>query len=1227
MSPPDPVALSALRPFRDEGLIALTTRRPVAVTMIVLTVVIFGVISFEQLPRNLMPDISYPTITVRTEYPGASPADVEMRISRRLEEVLSQVRNLRRISSISRAEISDVILEFAWNTPMSLATPDVREKVDQAILPNGIAKPTVLRYDPTLDPVLQIGLLRRGGSGRVDVADLIELRIQAEDVIERELEKMEGVAAVQVRGGYERELRIEVAEAQLKARGLSMALINQRLKEENLNQASGQLYDGDQAYVVRTVNEFQDIDEVREIILRRDGEVPVRLREVAQVTWSHAEPEVLTRVDGNPCVKIEIFKEADANIVEVARRVREKLFGTPAEQRRLAEMEARERALAAGDPRALAEREREREAQRRAHEAAKSQGGGKGKGGGPAGAPAEAARPNFVAAGLAVDEDLVVMSDQSVFIQTALDDVRSTAITGGILTILVLFIFLKNAWFTLAVSLSIPVSVVATFVVMHATDVSLNLMSLGGLAMGIGLVVDNSIVVLESIFRCREEGDAPRVAAVRGTQQVSGAVVASTLTTVAVFFPIVFVEGIAGQIFRDQAMTVVISLFASLAVALYLIPACVGRVSSGLLAVSQANAAANPSWSGIVDELRERQRRLRWTLWNAVFLAFFVLFAWVSCLLQLTLGLLGWSLAWLLKGCLRGVQFLTRALARRSGGLLTALSTAWDALFARALALYEKVLLFSLAHRAVVLAVTLVTVGLSAWFFAQLGTELIPEVHQGEFTINVRLPVGTRLERTDQILRPIEARLRQAATVEGVESVTSTLGVEKDSIKAGDEGEHTARILVRLKRGVALGVVEERVKASFREVLAGAAELSSYKFETPVLFSFKTPIEVEVKGHNLEDLRRVAGDIEEQLRSIPSLKDLKSSAATGFPEVHLRLDREVLARYGLNVAAVGDVIRQKIQGEVPTYFNEGDRRIGLRSRLLEEDRKSLEDLSRLIINPGAAVPLRLSDIVVDNAIEVSEGPAEIRRIGQQRAAVVTANVAGVDLGGTTRAVEAVIEQVPRPPSFLVGFGGQKEEMDQSLASLIQALLLAIFLVYVVMAIQFESLLQPLVILVSVPLTVVGISPVLWLCGMSLSIVVLIGMIILAGIVVNNAIVLLDQVNYLRAQGKSVRDALVGAGKVRMRPILMTSLTTILGLLPMTGVFSPLTAFVGDVPVLRDVFGTGEGAEIRAPLAVTVMCGLSAATALTLIVIPVVYSVVARLDRRRGPMPVEATHDA
>ena len=513
----------------DRGLLALSTKRPVAMLMVVATVLVFGLISFFQLPRNLMPDIAYPTITVRTEYPGAAPIDVEDRISERLESVLSQVRSLRRISSISRAEISEIILEFTWGTDMGQATLEVREKIEQAILPDDVERPVILRYDPTLDPILQLGFFRvastsSGGTPsdpeRI-VGDLIDLRIEAEELIEKSLELVSGVAAVEVRGGYEKEIRVDVDETLLPPRKVTMELISRRLREENLNLASGIIDDSEQAYIVRSVNEFRNLDEIRDIVLRRDGEIPVRLTDVATVSFGFKDPEVLTRYDGNPCVKIDVYKEADANIVEVAQRVRDRIFGTPAERRRLEAIIERERKEWVEKQKAPAPTDREKD------QADAKEKGKKSESGGRAGEAWLSQRPAYLTTRLDDDKDIVVMSDQAVFIRNSLDEVRSTAIFGGILATFIIYFFLRNLLFTFIVALAIPLSVVATFAAMKILGVSLNIMSLGGLALGVGMLVDNSIVVLESIFRCRQDGDAPRLAAVRGGRSVASAVTAS----------------------------------------------------------------------------------------------------------------------------------------------------------------------------------------------------------------------------------------------------------------------------------------------------------------------------------------------------------------------------------------------------------------------------------------------------------------------------------------------------------------------------------------------------------------------------------------------------------------------------------------------------------------------------------------------------------------------------
>lgn len=1208
----------------DRGLLALSTRRPVAMLMVVATVVVFGVISFYQLPRNLMPDISYPTVTVRTDFPGAAPIDVEDRISERLESVLSQVKGLRRISSISRAEVSEIILEFTWGTDMGQASLEIREKIDQAVLPDEVEKPTILRYDPTLDPILQLGFYRElpEGVGRrrsgEQVSDLIQLRIRAEEIIEKDLELIPGVAAVEVRGGFEREIRISVDESRLAASQVDLDLVSRRLREENMNLASGIIYEGEQALIVRSVNEFRDLEEIRNIVLRRIEGVPVRLDSVARVTFGYRDPEVLTRFDGNPCVKIDLFKEADANLVEVARRVRERISGTPRERellRRYLEhrrkapesKQADEEATGVVDLNGDAEKagsEEDGEADGEEEPDGKKAGDSKGKrGGGGFGLR----RPRFLESRLRDDEKVVVMSDQSVFIQNSLEEVRLTAIFGGFLAILVLYLFLRNLWFTVIVGLAIPLSVIATFASMKLLDVSLNIMSLGGLALGVGMLVDNSIVVLESIFRCREAGDGPRLAAVRGGRSVAAAVTASTLTTVAVFFPIVFIEGVAGQVFRDQALTVVVSLLASLAVSLTFIPTLVSRQLSGSQApkggwMQDASGASRFGW--IAD---------RFSSTHSCFPERLILFILLTpvysvCQLVTTIGvvieLIGRLLRWILSLVSRLLRFLLGGLSRLlggfSGGVLGLFDRAWKGIENT----YPKVLRGALAMRGGVLLVALVLAAGSGWLFLGLGSELIPEVHQGEFTVELELPVGTRIEKTDATISPLE---KEILDLPAVQSVASTIGVERDSMKSGEEGEHTARLLVRTVEGRRPAEVEEEVKAAIRDLLLEVLEITDHRIRNPVLFSFKTPIEVEVKGYNLEELQQLASRIEARMSRIASIKDVKSSVRPGFPEVHLVFDRELLNRYSLDIGTIGNAIRRKVDGEVPTRFTEGDRKVDLRVRLEEEDRASLENLRELLVNPGGEIQHALGDVA---RIVEGVGPAEIRRIGQTRAAVVSANLAGLDLGRATEEIGLALSDLDVPAEFTVGFGGQQQEMESSRDSLLRALILAIFLVYVVMAAQFESMKQPFVILFSIPLAGTGIAPVLYFLDEPLSVIVFIGMIMLAGIVVNNAIVLIDCINQLRRSGLGKFDAIAQAGQLRLRPILMTTTTTVLGLLPLTGA---LNLIPGAGEYFAQLLGVGEGLEIRAPMAITVIAGLLSSTILTLFVIPVVYSLTDRRD--------------
>ncbi len=1172
---------------RVHPLVELTTHRPVALSMVVVAILVFGFICYFRLPTDLMPDINYPSITVRTEYPGAAPEDVEDRIARRLEQSLSVVRNLRRISSISRAELSDVILEFRWDADMKLAVQDIREKLDQTILPDDADRPVILRYDPTQDPILQIGLT---GS-----QDQNTLRKLAEDEIERRLESVEGVAAVKVRGGLEDEVRVAVDEERARSRGVSIDEISQRLAQENLDQASGLLEDGNVTYVVRTRNEFRSLEEIRNLPIRRDGESNLRLEDVATVFRTSKEEKVITRIAGRPAVRIEIFREGSANIVQLADRVKERLFGTEAERQQLKKWRERQALLSSGDDSTFESREPDQE-RRGANREDRDQRG--------------ISRPDYIAAYLSDDSELTILSDQSIFVDQSIRDLINAGLIGLLLTSIVLYLFLGRFSVTASVLLSIPFSVLATFVLMFLGGISLNIMSLGGLALGIGMVVDSSIVVLEAISRRREAGDSQFQAALRGASGVAGAVFASTMTTIAVFFPIVFVTGVAGQLFRDQALTVVFSLFSSLVASLTIIPPIVARLGERDTSDSEAEPARpHLFWiphtiDQVVGNVTAQVELLKricgspriylkvpgwilavflavillicdliyWSFWGLVeLLAYFVFVLYLLALLiTVPLRYAGLGIGWLLHFVYLGFNVAVIRVER----------------------VYVRLLRFSLAAPAVVGLLVVVGVVVAVPLSGRLGGELIPAVSQGEFVVSLRYPVGTPLEKTAAFVRPYEDAIQ---VIPEVETVSLQVGSDPEDVTTEERGEHVARLWVRIERGgERIGVVEERVIRRVSRVFEQSVD-HTVEITKPVLFSFKTPVEVEVRGNDLEQLATFARQVEDLLGEIPEITDVSTTVLPGSPEYHIYPDRDKMMRYGVTSQQFSDALRKKNLGEVATRFREKERKIDIRVQLEAEDRESIDELlESRIVGSTAGRTWPLKEFVQE--FSVKEGPAEIRRIDQQRAAIVSANIQGLDLSRVSDRIESQIftEFPDLPPSFRIEIVGQKKEMEESQSSLLAALLLAVFLVYVVMASQFESLLQPLIILFSIPLAGVGVVVTLWLTGLPLSIMAFIGMIILAGIVVNNAIVLVDQINALRAEGVEPREAIVEGSMRRLRPILMTTLTTVLAMIPVTG-----------------LIGSGEGAEIRAPMAFTVIGGLSSSTFLTLILIPVLYGLVVR----------------
>jgi HAE1 family hydrophobic/amphiphilic exporter-1 len=1055
------------------GLIDFSLRRRVTISMAAVALVLFGLVAFGRLSINLLPDLSYPSITVETKLQGAAPAEVEALLTRPIEESVGIVAGVNRLTSVSKPGLSQVTLEFEWGRNMDFASIDVRQKLDLVRLPREADKPVLLRFDPANDPILR--LYATGG------VDLFQLRYVAEEVLKKDLESTEGVAAIKVNGGYEEEIQVRVDEGKLALLGLSIQDVNEKLLRENVNQAGGSLYEEEARYLVRSSNEFLDLDDIMDTVVMSHEGRNVRVSDIALVSRGHKQREVITRFGGEEAVELAIYKEGDANTVQVAKAVENRLGN--------------------------------------------------------------------VAGELPEGIEVVTGIDQSEFIQASIREVLMNALLGGAIAIMVLLLFLKDTRSTFIIGISIPISIVTTFFLMYRTGTTLNIMSLGGLALGVGMLVDNAIVVLEAIFKHREAGASSFDAARKGASEVGRAVAASTLTTVAVFLPVVFLQGIAAQLFRDMALTVSFSLLASLAVALTLIPmmaAVIGSVEDGMVRLRTTETGG--SW------LRQALR-----------FVFVTIPTWVL-----------FGLRWALRQLGRLLAFLSRPFV-----------WAFDTALAWVSATYPKLLRGSLKARPVVLALALVAFAGSIWLIPRLGFDLIPTFSQGEFSFFVELPEGTPIEVTDRFIAEVQSVLEDDESVATFSSIAGGRGLSLTS--TGTEGENAARLQVRMAPGTT-PQQEEVLISELRDRLDRSG-LARYKFERPTFFSFRTPIEVEVYSDNLTELHTAANSLKTEIEEIPGLVDVKSSAEMGNPELQIVFDRNQLAQLGLNLGNVADTVRNKVQGEVATHFTEGDREIDIVVRSVEIGRASVDDVQDFIVAQRDGVPIYLKSVA---KISLQEGPSEIRRIGQDRAAVVSGNLSGRDMGAVAEDVRTTISEQVFPVGVTAALSGQEEERAEALQSLLLAMALAIFLVYLVMASQFESFLHPFIIIFTLPLGAIGVIGALAMTGRSINIVAMIGAVMLAGIVVNNAIVLVDAVNQRRRGGMGSTEALISAGQDRLRPILMTSATTILGLLPMA-------------------IGLGEGAELRAPLAITVIGGLSVATLLTLVVIPVVYSLVDRKE--------------
>lgn len=1114
-------------------LVDIATERRVTIGMFMVAIILFGLVSLDRLSVTLLPDLNYPSLTIRTELSGAAPEEIETLLSKPIEEASGVIKNLKKIHSISRAGQSDVTLQFAWGTNMDFASIDVREKIDLLNIPLEASKPVLLRFDPGSEPIMRYALV----SGEDDdVNTLKKLRRYADERLKTDLESVEGTASVKVSGGYEDEIQITVDQENLSQLGLSIQAIADRLQQDNINLSGGQIEEDSRRFQVRTVNEFTSLDDIRNTIVSLQDNQPVYLRDLAEVRMHYKQRKAIIRVDGKEAIDLAIYKEGDANTVQVAKRLANRID----RYKSLAQLDK----AAAEAEKARIEAERKAAENKSPNKAGKKsnigpkrgRGRGRGRGGSQGGGDQFKnieKLPEFA--------DLKLIQDQSRFISEAINQVKSAALLGGLLAILVLYGFLRNARATFIIGLTIPVSVIGTFFLMYNMDLSLNIMSLGGIALAIGLLVDNSIVVLENIAQKREKGLDLIPAAREGTSQVAMAVTASTLTTVAVFFPMIFITGIAGQLFKDQALTVSFALLFSLIVALTLIP-MLSSIGGSKRFVDDA-----------LDLNEKKSRKI---------LSFLPLYAaklirLISSLVSKIMRLLLSPMAWLF-------QFI----------------------YLRIASIYDHLLKWSLQNRLIVMSATLLVFLASIGLIPKLGTELIPKMSQGEFYVDLHLQPGSSISSTDAIMQQLPSALGDQSKILLTGSTAGT-GNRLDAAPI-DSGDNTGRFSVVLKPESS--DQEESVKAKLRSSLNQVPGLT-YEFGQPELVSFSTPLEIEISGYDLGKLSQASASVIQAMNELGEFRDVSSSIELGQPEIQIIADPEKAAQLGLSERAIANSVVDKIRGNVATRYSWRDRKIDVLIRSLDSRNTSVQEVSQLIINPESDRPVTLASVA---EIRENIGPASIHRIDQSRVALITANVINIDIGKAVEILNETLERLSLPTGVSAVVKGQSEEMESAFASMQFALLLAIFLVYLVMASQFESLIHPFVILFTIPLALIGAILALYVTNTTINVVALIGLIMLAGIVVNNGIVLIDLINQLRADGISRAQAILQGGKDRLRPILMTAMTTILGLLPMA-------------------IGVGEGSEIRAPMAITVIGGMLVATFLTLIVIPVMYSL---LDRKR-----------
>jgi HAE1 family hydrophobic/amphiphilic exporter-1 len=1030
-------------------------QRPVMMTMISAIIILIGGISLVRLPVDLLPDISQPTITVRVNYTGAGPQEIEELITRPLEQQLSAVSGLEQMNSSSNEGNSQVRMNFTWGHDLNEAMDEIRTRIDRVRgrLPEDADPPQIQKFDSNSAPIMGLGVESSDGT-----LDRVELRELAEQVLSPRLERTPGVAAVTVNGGLRRQIHVELSREKITALDLSVDRVVQVLRTENQNVPIGEIYQGDRAYLLRSQGQFETLEQIANIVVMTRTGVPVYLKDIAEVKDTTEDNRSILRINGRPAVRMQVTKQSGTNTVQIAEGVRRELE-----------------------------------------------------------------RINREVPGVR----LALLDDSAKFIERSINAVQEHVMIGSGLVILIIFLFLRNFRSTLIVCTAIPISVVGTFALLYFGGLTLNTMTFGGLALGVGMVVDAAIVVLENSFRHMEHHGKDRMqASIDGSEEVWSAILASILTHIAVFVPLLFLEGVSSVMFRQLSIVVVFSLAMSLFVAVTLVPVLCSRLLVLPPPVDQR--------SGFGARLYGVSERM-------------------------------------LEGMDDG---------------------------------YRKALHFALAHRPTVIGLSAASIVAAVLIYPQLSTEFSTQTDEGQVQVSIELPRGTRIEVTAPVLDRVEQMVKELVP-EATDMIVNAgaggggFGGPGGGGGGGNRGNIQLLLVPKDERTRS----NEQVAFDLRRQLSGIpgvivrANASGGNNQMNRFLSggggFGGPggggrLSVEIRGEDIQESQRVAQATKDMLDTVPGIADARLGRDDGRPELAVRVDRAKAALFGVSATTVANTIRTNVSGTQAATFRQGGKEFPIIVRLREDERQFTTDVEDVLISTPQGQVLPAKNLM---KLETAVGPVSIERKNQQRITFVNADPE-VALSDAVEAVEARIGALVAtlPRDFSVGFGAEVEQQAQAFAQLQMVLILALVLVYAVMASQYESLRDPFIIMFSVPTAALGVVGSLWLTGTSFNMQAYIGIIMLAGIVVSNGILLVDYTNVLRRRdGLALREAVELAGRTRLRPILMTSLATMLGLVPMS-------------------LGIGEGSELQVPLARVVIGGLLTSLAITLVLVPTVYTI-------------------